>query len=57
MDFWVTFWTVFFVVSLILFAGLAVVTTIGGLFDMRSLFRSLARHSEPSGEGLSEDRV
>ena len=47
MNFWVNFWTFFFFVSLVIFAGLAVVVTIGGFFDIRSLFKSLtAEHKD-----------
>ncbi len=41
MEFWIRFWTVFFFGSLVLFGGLAVVTVIGGFFNIRSLFKSL----------------
>lgn len=41
MEFWVKFWTVFFIISLVIFAGLAVAVTIGGFFNIRSLFKSL----------------
>lgn len=56
MNFWIYFWTGFFFVSLVLFAGLAVVVTIGGFFNIRSLFKSLTERSEQSEEGpLKED--
>ena len=42
MSFWIDFWTIFFVVSLAVFAVVAVVVSIGGFFDIRSLFRGLA---------------
>ena len=41
MNFWINLWTLFFLVSLALFGGLAVIVSIGGFFDIRSLFRSL----------------
>ena len=46
MNFWVNFWTGFFVISLALFAGLAIVVTIGGFFNIRSLFKNLKGRSE-----------
>jgi len=56
MNFWIYFWTGFFFASLVLFAGLAVVVTIGGFFNIRSLFKSLTERSEQSEEGpLEED--
>ena len=51
MNFWIYFWTGFFFASLGLFAGLAVVVTIGGFFNIRSLFKSLTERSEQSEEG------
>lgn len=41
MNFWINLWTLFFFLSLALFGGLAVVVSIGGFFDIRSLFKSL----------------
>ena len=49
MGFWMDFWTVFFFGSLVLFAGLAVVVTIGGFFNIRSLLKSLSRR-KPDNE-------
>jgi len=54
MSFWVDFWTVFFVVSLVLFAGLAVVVTIGGFFNIRSLFKSLSPDRQAKNYGSRE---
>ncbi len=41
MNFWINFWTIFFFASLAVFAGLAVVVTIGGFLNIRSLFKKL----------------
>ncbi len=46
MNFWIDFWTIFFYVSLSIFAGLAVVVSIGGFFNIRSLFKSLSERRE-----------
>ena len=46
MNFWISFWTIFFIVSLALFATLAVAVTIGGFFNIRSLFKGLSDRSE-----------
>lgn len=54
MNFWINFWTVFFMVSIVLFTILAVVVTIGGFFDIRSLFRSLSASSERSDDDLHD---
>ena len=46
MSFWVGFWTIIFFVSLVIFAGLAIVVTVGGFFDIRSLFKTLNTEHE-----------
>ncbi len=48
MNFWVNFWTIFFAASLIVFASVAIVVTIGGFFNIRSLFKSLT--DRPGGQ-------
>jgi len=55
MNFWINFWTGFFIVSLVLFAGLAIVVTIGGFFNIRSLFKNLTDRSEQSEQGAVEE--
>jgi len=44
---WIRIWTFFFFLSLGIFACLSIVVTIGGLFNIRSLFKDLleARHN------------
>ncbi len=54
MDFWINFWTFFFFASLVLFAVLAVVVTIGGFFNIRSLFKSLTKRAEQQDESSCE---
>lgn len=56
MNFWINLWTLFFFVSLALFAGLAVIVTIGGFFDIRSLFKSLTDRTgqEDDDPGLKD---
>ncbi len=39
---WVKFWSFFFFLSLGAFACLSIVTTIGGFFNIRSLFKDLS---------------
>ena len=55
MDFWINFWTAFFIISLVLFAGLAIVVTIGGFFNIRSLFKNLSERSKESEQGTVEE--
>jgi H+/Cl- antiporter ClcA len=42
MNFWIHLWTIVFFASLAIFAGLAVIVTVGGFFNIRSLLKSLA---------------
>ncbi len=51
MNFWINFRTIFFIASLALFAGMAIVVSIGGFFNIRSLFKSLTERSEQSEDG------
>ena len=39
---WVRIWSFFFFLSLTIFTALAVVVTIGGFFNIRSLFKDLS---------------
>ena len=50
MAFWIYFWTAFFVTSLVVFAILAVVVSVGGFFDIRSLFKSLTGHEDSQAD-------
>ena len=43
---WLDFWTVLLVLTLGLFAVLTVVVAIGGFFDIRRMFRTLAKNGE-----------
>ncbi|UCC97516.1 MAG: hypothetical protein JSW66_16940 [Phycisphaerales bacterium] len=53
MNFWIYFWTVFFFASLAVFAGVAIVVSIGGFFDVRSLFKSLSTGSDEQAGTVS----
>ena len=47
MAFWIPFWGLVLLVSLLIFAVLAVAVSIGGLADIKSLFKSIERqHGE-----------
>ncbi len=43
---WVNFWTFFFFLSLAVFTCLAVVVSIGGFFNIKSLFKDLSDAKE-----------
>jgi hypothetical protein len=51
MQFWIDFWTFFFFASLAVFAALAIVVSIGGFFNIRTLFRGLKDRSDRRAEG------
>ncbi len=55
MNFWINFWTIFFIASLVLFAGLAVVVSIGGFFNMLSLFKTLTMQHDQEQESTQEE--
>ena len=42
MIFWATLWKVLLIAGMVLFAGMAVVVSIGGLFDIKRLFARIA---------------
>jgi hypothetical protein len=46
MNFWLTFWTVVLAAALGSFAILAVVVGIGGMRDLRDLFRSISERQK-----------
>ncbi|MCK5271361.1 MAG: hypothetical protein KAJ52_02245 [Sedimentisphaerales bacterium] len=50
MDFWIKFWSVFFFISLAAFTALAVSVTIGGYFNIRSMFRQLSSQHKQQAE-------
>jgi hypothetical protein len=50
MMFWSTLWMVVFVVSMLVFAGVAVMVTIGGIGDIRALFRRMDERHEENGD-------
>ncbi len=50
MNFWINFWSFFFFLSLGIFACLAVVVTIGGFFNIRSLFKSLTNRVDQNDD-------
>ena len=52
---WVKFWSFFFFLSLSLFACLAVVVTIGGFFDIRSLFKDLSEAKQKAQEASKSE--
>jgi len=53
MNFWIDFWSWFFFLSLALFAILVAVVTVGGFFDVLSLFKTLARHRDQQEQSPS----
>ena len=56
MSFWEVFWQVVLLVSLVAFAGLAVVVAIGGFGDIRSMLRDIDKHHEKSSSESDSTR-
>jgi hypothetical protein len=46
MTFWVDFWTTMLIVSIAIFSLMAVVVTIGGFFNIISLFKTLGKEHQ-----------
>jgi len=51
---WIKIWTFFFFLSLALFACLSIVVTIGGFFNIKSLFKDLSA-ARQKAEGTPAD--
>ncbi len=52
MAFWTPFWGLVLLIGLIVFAGLSIVVSIGGFFDIKTLFKSIeSQHRRPPEEG------
>lgn len=57
MKFWIVFWTLVLILGLGVFAGLAIVVSIGGFFDIKSLFKSIEeQHAESPGASYDGER-
>ena len=57
MSFWEIFWQVILLVSVVAFAGLAVVVAIGGFGDIRSMLRNIdTRHETTDAKSESESK-
>ncbi len=47
MEAWTTFWGIFLIVALIVFALISIVVSIGGFADLRKLFADLDKDDGP----------
>jgi hypothetical protein len=54
---WVKIWSFFFFLSLGLFTCLAIVVTIGGFFNIRSLFKDLTEAKEKAEQASETGRT
>ena len=54
MQFWMNLWTIIFFLSLLIFAGLAIVVSIGGFFNIKSLFKSIEEQHAKNNENTAE---
>jgi hypothetical protein len=56
MEFWMDFWTVVLVGAIGLFALLAVIVTIGGFFDLRRMFRTMAESGQETADSDGQSK-
>ncbi len=54
MNFWENFWSLVFIVSVIAFAGLAIVVTLGGISDIRAMLRSIEHNHSATQDDSDE---
>jgi hypothetical protein len=54
LETWNIFWIIFFFLSLIIFAAIAILVTIGGFADIRSLFKSIDEHHAEEKDASGE---
>ena len=48
MTLWMAFWKWLTIAALVLYAGLSLAVAVGGVFDIRNMFRTLReQHKEP----------
>ncbi len=57
MSFWEIFWQVILLVSVVAFAGLAVVVAIGGFGDIRSMLRNIDKRHETTDSESDSTRI
>ncbi|MHC4173487.1 MAG: hypothetical protein ACYTBX_05945 [Planctomycetota bacterium] len=55
MNFWIDFWSWFFFLSLAIFAILAVVVSVGGFFNILSLFKTLTMQRDQEQESTRQE--
>ena len=53
MIYWATLWKVLLIGGMVLFAGMAVVVSIGSLFDIKRLFARIAESHRDQDDGTS----
>ena len=57
MSVWIIFWTIVLIFGIAVFTGLAIVVTIRGVGDIRSLFKSISSQDDgTAGSGEREAR-
>jgi len=54
---WESFWTFFFFLSLGIFTCLSIVVTIGGYFNIRSLFKDLSEAKAKAQQAVDVDEA
>jgi hypothetical protein len=52
---WATLWKVLLIAGMLLFAGMAVVVSIGGVFDIKRLFARIAESHRQTAEAAEAE--
>lgn len=50
MNAWITLWTVVFALGMLIYTGVAIVVTLGGLSDVRAMVAGIQRHHDEAME-------
>ncbi|MFQ5805388.1 MAG: hypothetical protein ACE5I3_02930 [Phycisphaerae bacterium] len=50
MAFWPQFWMWFLLFGLVIFLGLAIAVSVGGLFDVRAMFKRIREQHDRQGD-------
>ncbi len=56
VEFWKSLWALVLLLGCLLFLGLSIVVTVGGLADVRALFRGLSRDFAQRRKDAKEER-
>jgi len=54
LDFWINLWKIVFIVGVVLFGSMAIWVSIGGFFDIKRLFKTIAEGHEQEEQPSSD---